>query len=205
MFNEDSSEGFAMDYRQVFTQTVHDVLEACALPRSDEFWPEAFTTEGVNYGQQEELEAPEAATWYLSAAALIRMQEGALGAPATARIVRSARRLADARNLSPALRDALLRVDEERRSWVLENHEFQGAQLRALRPVKDSPEVFENRPFGDDLPDPRDPAESPARPSPAPTSIWDAPGFEAAVDDYPGTDWPGLLDRLLDEDTHATG
>lgn len=192
-----------MNYRQVFDQTVHDVLEACALPRSDEFWPGFLTTEGVNYGRQEALEAPEAAAWYLSAAALIRMQEGALGAPATARIVRSARRLADTRNLSPALRDALLRVDEERRAWVLGNHEFQGAQLRALRPVCGHPEVFEDQPFGDDLPDPRD--GNPPSSRPTPSSIWDAPGFEAAVDDYPGTDWPGLLDRLLDEDTRATG
>lgn len=202
-----------MGYRQEFDQTVHDVLAACAMPRTDEFWPEFLTTEGVSYGQQAEIDAPEAAAWYLSAAALIRMQEGALGAPATARIVRSARRLADARKLSPALRDALLRVDEERRAWVLENHEFQGAPLRALRPVSDRPEVFENRPFGDDLPDPRDRTLAPSSASRPAPSARNAAGFEAAVgdyvddsvDDYPGTDWPGLLDRLLDEDASTAG
>jgi hypothetical protein len=193
-----------MSYRQEFDQTVHDVLAACALPRTETFWPEALTTEGVSHGQREALDAPEAAAWYLSAAALIRMQDGALGAPAAARIVRSARRLADTRKLSPALRDALLRVDEERRSWVLENHEFQGAGLRALRPVSSRPDVYENRPFGKDLPDPRDGTAPVPGASPSLSSIWDEPGFEHAVDDYPGTDWPGLLDRLLDEDARAT-
>lgn len=124
-----------MNYRDAFDQTIQAVLAPCALPAPDEFWPEFLTEEGVSYGRDARLEAPEAAAWYLSAAALVRMQDGALGAPATARILRSARRIAEARQLSPALRDALLRVDEERRAWVLENHERQGAGLRALRPV----------------------------------------------------------------------
>jgi hypothetical protein len=88
---------------------------------------------------------------------------------------------------------------------VLENHELQGAQLRALRPVSSSPEVYENRPFGPDLADPRDDVVPIPGTAPSPSSVWDGPGFENAVDDYPGTDWPGLLDRLLDEDTPTTG
>ena len=194
-----------MRYRQVFEQTIHDVLAACAMPCTDEFWPGFLTAEGVSYGQKAELEAPEAAAWYLSAAALIRMQQGALGAPATAQIVHSARRFAAARKLSPALRDALLRVDGERRSWVLENHEFEGARLRALRPVDGGPEVFENKPLGEDLPDPRDGIGLPPAQPGSPSSVWDQPGFEHAVDDYPGTDWPSLLERLLDEDASTTG
>ena len=194
-----------MSYRSAFEQTIEEVLAPCALPPSDEFWPEFLTEEGVSFGQQAALEAPEAAAWYLSAAALIRMQDGALGAPATARIVRSAQRLADARKLSTALRDALLRVDEERRTWILENHEFQGAQLRALRPIEDNPEVFENQPFGDDLPDPRDGQPACFETHRSLSTVWDRPGYEHAVDDYPGTDWPGLLDRLLDEDASTAG
>ncbi len=194
-----------MSYRNAFDQTIQDVLATSAVPGGDDFWPGALSEEGVSFGQESELDASEAAAWYLSAAALIRMQEGALGAPATARIVRSARRLADARGLSPALRDALLRVDEERRTWVLENHEFQGAQLRALRPVSGDPEVFENTRFGEDLPDPRDGKVAAEPESRSATTVWDAPGYEHAVDDYPGTDWPGLLDRLLGEESPTAG
>jgi hypothetical protein len=194
-----------MSYRNAFDQTIQDVLAASALPDGDEFWPVLLSEEGVSFGQESDLDAPEAAAWYLSAAALIRMQEGALGAPATARILRSARRLADAHGLSPALRDALLRVEEERRSWVLENHEFQGAQLRALRPVSGVPEIFENRPFGRDLRDPRDGGWEAEPPPLSPSSVWDGPGYEHAVDDYPGTDWPGLLERLLDEESPTAG
>lgn len=181
-----------MSYSEAFDQVIEDVLAPCGLPCSEEFWPESLTEAGVAFGQQEALEAPEAAAWYLSAAALKRMQEGALGAPATARIVNSARRLAKARNLSPALRDALLRLDEDRRAWFLENHEFQGADLRALRPLPDRPEVYER--VAQDEPSVQN-ADPAAR---VPSSVWDEDGFENAVDDYPGTDWPGLLDRLLD-------
>ena len=194
-----------MNYQSAFEQTIEEVLAPCALPPTDDFWPAFLTEEGVSFGQQAELEPPEAAAWYLSTAALIRMQEGALGAPAAARIVRSAQRLADASNLSPALRDALLRVDEERRTWILENHEFQGAQLRALRPIEGNPEYFENQPFRDDLPDPRDGQAARSKSNRSATTVWDGPGYEHAVDDYPGTDWPSLLERLLDEDTSTAG
>ncbi len=126
-----------MSYRQQFEQTIQAILGACPVPATDgrTLWPDSLTDEGVAYGEQEQLDAEEAACWYLSAAALIRMCDGDLGVPLATRILRAARDHASRNALGQALLEALARMEEERFDWIKANHETQGAALRAIRPV----------------------------------------------------------------------
>lgn len=123
-----------MSYRQHFDQTIRAVLDRCPLGGAGhrELWPESLSEEGVAYGQSEDLPAGEAATWYLSAAALIRMCDGQLGVPFASRLLRAARSLARERDMGADLLQALARMEEERHDWILANHEYQGAGLRDL-------------------------------------------------------------------------
>ena len=129
-----------MNYRDSFDATVREVIQRTPRAVDADFWPEALTEEGVEYGQAERLAADEAATWYLSAAALVRMQEGALGAPLATDLLRQARIHAKDGGLSPELCSALDRMDRERHDWIAGNHETQGAGLRTVRPVPVDPE-----------------------------------------------------------------
>ncbi len=83
-----------MSYRDSFDATIREVVRRSPRAGNAELWPEELTEEGVAYGQAESLAAEEAATWYLSAAALVRMQDGALGAPLATELLRQARYLA---------------------------------------------------------------------------------------------------------------
>ncbi len=129
-----------MSYRDSFDATIREVVRRSPRSGNAELWPEALTEEGVAYGQAESLAAEEAATWYLSAAALVRMQDGALGAPLATELLRQARYLAAEAGLSPELRASLDQMERERHEWIAANHENQGAGLRAIRPVPVDPE-----------------------------------------------------------------
>ncbi len=126
-----------MSYRDQFDETINAVLDGSevSIPPGRDLWPERLSEEGVEYGLEASLPAGEAAAWYLSAAALIRMCDGQLGVPLASALLRSARSLARTRGMGADLREALDRMEQERFDWILANHERQGAGLRALRPV----------------------------------------------------------------------
>ncbi|NRB72054.1 MAG: hypothetical protein HRU51_09095 [Xanthomonadales bacterium] len=130
-----------MQYQQAFEDAIGHVLSHCQLDDAAQsrLWPEAMTREGVAYGQAERLEADGAATYYLAAAALLRMCDGDLGVPLATRIIYSARQRAREQQLAEDLQAALERIDAERREWIMANHELQGAELRLLRPVPGEP------------------------------------------------------------------
>ena len=162
-----------MSYRQTFDETIHAVLRPCGVAGDRDLWPEQIAEEGVAYGQEQALAAEEAATWYLSAAALIRMQDGQLGVPLASRLLRQARRAASNLGLSRELQTALARMEQERYDWIAANHEYQGAALRTLRPVVEGPALAEH--FGADFDD----------------------------EFIPAPDWPDLLERLLGDPSGA--
>ena len=141
-----------MNYQHAFESAVDAALGHARFdaPAREQLWPEAMTQEGVAYGQSEDLAAEEAASYYLAAAALLRMCDGDLGVPLATRIIHGSRKLARERDLSPGLQDVLERMDEERREWIMANHEFQGADLRLLRPVpSEGPQVDDYAPSPD--------------------------------------------------------
>ncbi len=169
-----------MSYRQTFDQTIHAVLEPCGYTGEHDLWPEQLTEEGMAYGREQQLAAEEAATWYLSAAALIRMEDGQLGVPLASRLLRQARKVARARGLSMELQDALARMEQERHEWIAANHEYQGAGLRTLRPVPQ--DLVLAAQAGADLDD-----------------------TDCCNDFEPAPDWPDLLERLLADRSSAPG
>ena len=162
-----------MSYRETFDSTIHAVIEPCAGDSDRALWPEDIAAEGVAYGQEEGLAAEEAATWYLSAASLIRMQDGALGVPLATRLLGQARRVARELGLSAELQNALARMEQERHDWIAANHEYQGAALRELRPQDAGPNIAAQ--FGADFDD----------------------------EFVPAPDWPDLLERLLGDRSSA--
>lgn len=171
-----------MSYRQTFDETIRAVLGPFDRAGERDLWPEHLAEEGVAYGQEQQLTAEEAAAWYLSAAALIRMEDGLLGVPLASRLLRQARKVARARGLSSELQDALARMEEERHQWIAVNHEYQGAALRDLRPVPVDPALPTH--FNADF-------------DGVDVSHADDNDTDFGEDFVPPPDWPDLLERLL--------
>ncbi|MEM1412391.1 MAG: hypothetical protein AAGH19_08530 [Pseudomonadota bacterium] len=161
-----------MTYRDSFDETIQAVLAPCVEDQA-QLWPEHIADEGEAYGREQGLAAEEAATWYLSAAALIRMRDGALGVPLATRLLAQAQRVAQERGLSDDLLMVLAHMEQERHDWIAANHEFQGAGLRALRPA---------------------PADQGL------AAHLDADFDDEFV---PAPDWPDLLERLLTDHSSA--